>query len=56
LKRKKTPKMGSLRTLRAKESEADLRRIYDQQTSAYLDGSVFVPEHEYSRLGSIYEE
>jgi hypothetical protein len=38
LRRKPSPKRESLRALRAKESDACLQRIYDRQTSAYLDG------------------
>jgi hypothetical protein len=30
-----------LRGLRAKESDACLQRVYDQRTSAYLNGSMF---------------
>ncbi|OAL51933.1 hypothetical protein IQ07DRAFT_397723 [Pyrenochaeta sp. DS3sAY3a] len=41
LRRKKSPRKDSLRSLRAKDSEACLQRVYDQRTSAYLDGSLF---------------
>ncbi|KAF2000559.1 hypothetical protein P154DRAFT_197725 [Amniculicola lignicola CBS 123094] len=41
LRRKKSPKQETLRSLRAKESEACLQRMYNQQTLAYLDGSIF---------------
>jgi len=41
LRRKPSPKQLSLRALRAKESDACLQRIYERQTMAYLDGTVF---------------
>jgi hypothetical protein len=37
LKRKKTPRRESLRSLRAKDSDASLQKMYDQRTSVYLD-------------------
>ncbi|TID22181.1 uncharacterized protein E2P81_ATG11288 [Venturia nashicola] len=37
LRRKSTPQHFTLRQLRAKESEAELRRTYEQQTDAYLE-------------------
>ncbi|KAF2268518.1 hypothetical protein CC78DRAFT_373157 [Lojkania enalia] len=40
LKRKLSPKYETLRSLRAKESEACLQRIYEQQTLAYLSGAL----------------
>ncbi|KAF2477905.1 uncharacterized protein BDR25DRAFT_299656 [Lindgomyces ingoldianus] len=42
LRRKPSPKRESLRAIRAKESDACLKRIYERQTSAYLDGTMFV--------------
>ncbi|KAL6157545.1 hypothetical protein ACJQWK_06627 [Exserohilum turcicum] len=41
LRRKDSPKYDTLRTLRAKESDACLERIYDQRTSAYMDWTGF---------------
>jgi len=35
-----SPYRESLRDLRAKESEACLRAVYERQTTAYLDGSI----------------
>jgi len=36
LRRKKSPQQQSLRQLRTKASEADLQKLYDQQTKAYV--------------------
>ncbi|KAF2807736.1 uncharacterized protein BDZ99DRAFT_522354 [Mytilinidion resinicola] len=53
LRRKPSPKQLSLRALRAKESDACLQRIYERQTMAYLDGTVFgsVPRRSGLRRG-----
>jgi hypothetical protein len=50
LRRKKSPKRETLRTLRIKDSEACLQDIYDEQTSEYLCGSIF------SALGVVDED
>jgi len=50
LRRKKSPKIDTLRALRAKDSEACLQRLYDEQTSAYLCGFIF------SALGVVDED
>lgn len=41
LRRKDSPKIENLRTLRAKESDACLEAMYDQRTSAYMDWTGF---------------
>ncbi|USP75151.1 hypothetical protein yc1106_02425 [Curvularia clavata] len=41
LRRKDSPRFDNLRTLRAKESDACLERIYDQRTSAYMEWTGF---------------
>ncbi|KAF1945686.1 hypothetical protein EJ02DRAFT_509357 [Clathrospora elynae] len=41
LRRKKSPRIETLRGLRAKDSEACLQKVYTQRTSAYMDGSMF---------------
>ncbi|KAF2877847.1 hypothetical protein BDV95DRAFT_4400 [Massariosphaeria phaeospora] len=46
LRRKPSPKKESLRSLRAKESDACLQRIFNQQTLAYLDGSILAGRRE----------
>ncbi|OCK79192.1 hypothetical protein K432DRAFT_383295 [Lepidopterella palustris CBS 459.81] len=51
LRRKPSPKRESLRALRAKESEACLQRIYERQTRAYLDGTLFLPPPTKSKSG-----
>lgn len=56
LRRKRSPKKDTLRGLRAKESDACLQRIYDQQTLSYLDGSVFSKAKPGSRLGVVFED
>ena len=50
LRRKPSPKEESLRSLRVKDSEACLQRVYDERLEAYLNGDVF---HE---LGGLVEE
>ena len=40
LRKMPSPYRESLRDLRAKESEACLRAVYERQTTAYLDGSI----------------
>ncbi|OCL15416.1 hypothetical protein AOQ84DRAFT_184791 [Glonium stellatum] len=50
LRRKPSPKRESLRALRAKESDACLQRIYEQQTLAYLEGTMFLPTTLKSKL------
>jgi len=37
-----SPRRDSLRQLRIKESEACLQQVYERQTLAYLDGSMFL--------------
>ena len=49
LRRKRTPRKNSLRELRALDSEADLRRAYEDQTEAYLNGSILTSIHGRSR-------
>jgi hypothetical protein len=51
LRRKPSPKRDTLRALRAKDSDASLQRIYESQTSAYLDGRLFGRANVPSRLG-----
>ena len=51
LRRKPSPKRESLRALRAKDSDACLQRIYEQQTLAYLEGTMFLPTTPKSKLG-----
>jgi len=51
LRRKPSPRRETLRSLRAKESDACLQRIYDRQTIAYLDGKMFSPPKTRSKLG-----
>jgi hypothetical protein len=41
LRRKVSPTHETLRSLRAKESDACLQRVYDEQVSAYLSGALF---------------
>ena len=50
LRRKPSPKRESLRALRAKDSDACLQRIYEQQTLAYLEGTMFLPTTPKSKL------
>ncbi|KAF2787369.1 hypothetical protein K505DRAFT_128003 [Melanomma pulvis-pyrius CBS 109.77] len=50
LRRKTSPRLETLRSLRAKDSDACLQRIYDQQTSAYLLGNIF------PRLDAVWED
>lgn len=50
LRRKPSPKRESLRALRAKDSDACLQRIYEQQTLAYLEGTMFLPTTPQSKL------
>jgi len=40
LRRRRTPKMTTLRQLRVKYSEADLKKMYEVQTTAYMNGSL----------------
>jgi hypothetical protein len=40
LRRKKSPQEATLRQLRIKQSEADLKKMYEQQTLSYLDGTL----------------
>ncbi|KAF2200820.1 hypothetical protein GQ43DRAFT_57423 [Delitschia confertaspora ATCC 74209] len=51
LRRKSSPRMETLRSLREKDSDACLQRIYERQTSAYLDGSMLRSFHVSSKLG-----
>ena len=52
LRRTKCPVQGSLRELRAMQSEACLKQVYERQTLAYLDGTIdFRPS-----LGSVHED
>lgn len=51
LRRKPSPKRDTLRALRAKDSDASLQRIYENQTSAYLNGNLFGRPNGLSRLG-----
>lgn len=41
LRRKGRPREQTLRQLRTKDSEADLRMVYERHTNAYLDDSIF---------------
>jgi hypothetical protein len=41
LRRKPSPKKESLRSLRVKDSEACLQRVYDKRLEAYLNGDIF---------------
>ncbi len=41
LRRKVSPTHETLRSIRAKESDACLQRVYDEQVSAYLSGALF---------------
>ncbi|KAF2436041.1 hypothetical protein EJ08DRAFT_655741 [Tothia fuscella] len=51
LKRKRSPHENTLRQLREKCSEADLKKSYEKQTLSYLDGSVFItPDSESSSV------
>lgn len=56
LRRKPSPKSETLRSLRAKESDACLQRVYNQQTLAYLDGRIFEGRKAGSRLGMVWED
>ncbi|KAF2244563.1 hypothetical protein BU26DRAFT_80211 [Trematosphaeria pertusa] len=56
LRRKPSPKRDTLRSLRAKESEACLQRVYDQQLEAYLNGSIFPRAKRKDDLGILEEE
>lgn len=56
LRRKRSPRKESLRSLRAKDSEACLQKVYDQRTSAYLEGSMFPAQAESSRLRMYFED
>jgi hypothetical protein len=40
LRRKKSPQEETLRQLRMKHSEADLQKMYESQTSSYLEGTL----------------
>ncbi|KAF2631751.1 hypothetical protein BU25DRAFT_195979 [Macroventuria anomochaeta] len=44
LRRKVSPTHETLRSLRAKESDACLQRVYDEQVSAYISGALFPRE------------
>ncbi|KAF1848587.1 uncharacterized protein K460DRAFT_415126 [Cucurbitaria berberidis CBS 394.84] len=50
LRRRRSPRQETLRSLRAKESDACLQRMCDQRVSAYLDGSMFECKKPGSRL------
>lgn len=56
LKRKKSPRLETLRSLRNKESEASLQKVYDQQLNAYLTGSMFAHGKWKVQLGCIEEQ
>jgi hypothetical protein len=53
LKRKVAPKKESLRSLRKKQSDACLQRVYQAQTLAYLNRRILAPGAV--RLGPLYE-
>ncbi|KAF1829333.1 hypothetical protein BDW02DRAFT_169889 [Decorospora gaudefroyi] len=55
LRRRKSPRKDTLRGLRAKESDACLQRIYDERTSAYLNGSMFSGKLLSSGLNMVLE-
>jgi hypothetical protein len=42
LRRKESPRIQSLRQLRAKASESELQTIYEKQTLSYVDDSAFI--------------
>jgi hypothetical protein len=56
LRRRKPPTDESLRSLRAKQSDACLQRMYDEQTSAYLNGTMFTRARARLGLGMAIEE
>ncbi|KAF2727001.1 hypothetical protein EJ04DRAFT_152613 [Polyplosphaeria fusca] len=56
LKRKLSPKNETLRSLRAKESDACLQRLYERQTDAYLNGMVLGSTKARSRLRMVSED
>lgn len=55
LRRMRSPPRESLRTLRARESEACLKAAYDRQLNAYLDGSIALGAFGMSGLDGIEE-
>jgi hypothetical protein len=56
LRRRKLPTDESLRSLRAKQSDACLQRMYDEQTLAYLNGTMFTSARAKMGLGVTIEE
>lgn len=56
LRRKVSPTHETLRSLRAKESDACLQRVYDEQVSAYLSGALFSRVQIQSDLDVLEEE
>jgi hypothetical protein len=56
LRRRKLPADESLRSLRAKQSDACLQRMYDEQTLAYLNGTMFTRARAKMGLGVMIEE
>jgi hypothetical protein len=55
LRRKVSPTHDTLRNLRAKESDACLQKVYDEQVSAYLSGALFTRERIKSELEVLEE-
>lgn len=56
LRRKVSPTHETLRSLRAKESDACLQRVYDEQVSAYLSGALFPRTKMKSKLEVLDED
>ena len=55
LRRRKLPTDESLRSLRAKQSDACLQQMYDEQTLAYLNGTMFTKARARVGLGVTIE-
>lgn len=56
LRRRVSPTHETLRSIRAKESDACLQRVYDEQVSAYLSGALFSRVQMKSDLDALQED
>ena len=56
LRRRVSPTHDTLRSIRAKESDACLQRMYDEQVSAYLSGALFLRDKMKPELELLEED
>lgn len=56
LRRRVSPTHDTLRNLRAKESDACLQKVCEEQVSAYLSGTLFSRERTRTGLGAVEED